>query len=318
MKKLLFALVLLLPCIRAMNDKQNIDQQLIKAAERGNVQQVAKLLEQGANPNVTNECGDTLLHAAISSGRNIQMVRILLEKGANINAVDVSSGMDFTPLHMAAYLGDVDVAQILMEAGADPFIENGAGHKAMNIAYEECYLGGSSEDKETTGAILARYFYLVQEAKTNPTQNTLEKAIEGGYTALIKQLLQKLKITQEQVEKTLRKVIKWGRLAPIKPLLQKLKPTEEQIAEYGKIVVCKLKPLQEIVVKYGRIIRNRKRRLEYYEITNYEQAKEMHRQYSQIGQILRDYLLHYKTVVGALTAGNLPQDLVNVITAYAL
>ena len=71
------------------------------------------LLEFGANPNATNNKGQTPLHLINRQPANV--VRSLLEAGGDVNATD---NLDKTPLHTSDW-GSHEVGRILLEAGAD-------------------------------------------------------------------------------------------------------------------------------------------------------------------------------------------------------
>ena len=89
---------------------------IIEAARRGDVVELERLLEQGADVNSARGDGMTALHFAAQQGY-VEAVRILLQAGA-----DVAAGTrigHFTPLHLASRGGHVAVAESLLEAGAD-------------------------------------------------------------------------------------------------------------------------------------------------------------------------------------------------------
>ena len=79
------------------------------------VQGAGLLLDRGANPNTSDESGNTPLHDAALRG-NQDMVRLLMDKGANPNVVGEKGK---TPLHLAAKNGHMDVVQLLIDGGAD-------------------------------------------------------------------------------------------------------------------------------------------------------------------------------------------------------
>ncbi|KPK86341.1 MAG: hypothetical protein AMJ81_01475 [Phycisphaerae bacterium SM23_33] len=82
------------------------------------------LIAAGADVNALYE-GNTPLHLAadVHFGRkpDLELIGLLLDSGADVNA---KGGQHRTPLHMAANSGNVTVAKLLLDAGADPFIED--------------------------------------------------------------------------------------------------------------------------------------------------------------------------------------------------
>lgn len=78
-----------------------------------------KLLDHGFDPNRPNWIGRTFLHRAAERG-DIEIARILLEYGADIDAVELESGG--TPLAAAAREGQVEMVRFLIERGADPAV----------------------------------------------------------------------------------------------------------------------------------------------------------------------------------------------------
>jgi ankyrin repeat protein len=72
---------------------------LVSAAERGNSDAVALMLDLGLTPDARGERGETALHAAAYSG-SADTVRLLLERGADMEARDTT--WNSTPLEWAA------------------------------------------------------------------------------------------------------------------------------------------------------------------------------------------------------------------------
>jgi len=90
------------------------------AAQRGALDQVRALLQEGLDVNGAQGDGMTALHWAAENG-DLQMAEVLLEAGAWVNAATGgTSGVGlFTPLHVAAEVGDGAMVRLLLEAGAD-------------------------------------------------------------------------------------------------------------------------------------------------------------------------------------------------------
>lgn len=78
---------------------------------------VRLLLEAGADPNNANWLGVTYLHKAAYQG-NMELAELLLQFGARLHAVDKEYGT--TPLGWAAKYGKTDMARFLLDKGADP------------------------------------------------------------------------------------------------------------------------------------------------------------------------------------------------------
>jgi cytohesin len=112
---------------------KNWDDELLKAAENGNLIKVQTALENGANPNAkNNNNGSTPLHIAAYKG-HVEIVKILLDRGADLNAKDNTG---HAPLHWAAIEGHVDVVRVLLDRGANPNAKNNTGHTPLhNAAY---------------------------------------------------------------------------------------------------------------------------------------------------------------------------------------
>ena len=94
---------------------------------RGDLELVLALIARGAD---INKPGWAPLHYAATKG-SVPIVRELLDKSAYI---DAESPNGTTPLMMAAMYGTPEVVKILLEAGADPTIQNGLGLTALDFA----------------------------------------------------------------------------------------------------------------------------------------------------------------------------------------
>ena len=84
------------------------------AAERGDTQQVLKLLKKGVDPNFQNGAsGVTPLGVACERG-HIGVVRALLDARAN---PEIATREGYRPVHIAAQFGKADILEMLMRRG---------------------------------------------------------------------------------------------------------------------------------------------------------------------------------------------------------
>ena len=108
------------------------------AAYNGHTETVKYLIEQGAKVDCRDDEGKTpLIHA--STGPFAKSVQALLEAGADVNARDTTEG--FTPLMMAAGLGQPEVVEVLLAHNADKSLvdddqESAADH-AKNSGHDK-------------------------------------------------------------------------------------------------------------------------------------------------------------------------------------
>lgn len=91
------------------------NEQLLVHADSGNIETVAFLLKNGADPNYQTWDGITPLMYATQTGKQ-QLVTLLLLKGANPNAKPVDGN---TALHTATFLNLDTIAEILIKYGAE-------------------------------------------------------------------------------------------------------------------------------------------------------------------------------------------------------
>src|SRR5690348_8805059 len=85
------------------------------AAMKGNQALLRKLLEQKADVNQAQIDGATALHWAIYRN-DLEMALLLIKAGARVEA---KNREDITPLYMASAYGHPDLIRILLGAGAD-------------------------------------------------------------------------------------------------------------------------------------------------------------------------------------------------------
>lgn len=96
---------------------------------------VRALLDAGADPHLASRpAGFTALHSAVADDAGTvtnEIVRMLLDAGADPNAQSASGG---TPLHTAAFTGDVVVTKQLLAAGANPNMKDRAERSPLDVA----------------------------------------------------------------------------------------------------------------------------------------------------------------------------------------
>jgi ankyrin repeat protein len=120
---LVFSFVLHTASLIGMEDPisnyTKVDYNLFEATQKGDLQEVEKLILNGANVNAFVSLGAiknaTPLHIAALSGHLI-LVHYLLQHGASINAQD---GKGTTPLRLATLNQHLDVVLLLLDHGAD-------------------------------------------------------------------------------------------------------------------------------------------------------------------------------------------------------
>jgi len=159
----LFSLVVALVMTAALSAQQVVSS-VADAAGRGDKAAVRQLLKDGADVNGAQGDGMSALHWAAERG-DVELADMLIFAGANIGAVTRIG--QYTPLHLAAQAGNAAVAKALLKAGAD------VNAKTTNSGVTAVHLAASSGSAELI-TILAD-----AKADLNATEN------EAGQTPLI-------------------------------------------------------------------------------------------------------------------------------------
>ncbi|WP_209972195.1 ankyrin repeat domain-containing protein [Paenibacillus eucommiae] len=109
-----------------------MNQQLIYSAEKGDIESVLNLLEDGADIHATDGRGRTAVLAATYSNE-VDTVKALIEKGADINARDNNLNNVFL---YAGAEGMLEIVKLAIDAGADTKLTNRFGGTALIPASE--------------------------------------------------------------------------------------------------------------------------------------------------------------------------------------
>src|SRR5262245_12399309 len=104
---------------------------VLDAVARGDLDVVRSQLKSGADVNSARADGVSALHLAASAG-NVEIARVLMTAGANVGASTVLLGT--RPLHMAAENGHSDVVDLLLARGADPNAADRLGTTPLMLA----------------------------------------------------------------------------------------------------------------------------------------------------------------------------------------
>jgi len=117
-----------------------MSKELFEAIEKHDLEQLATLLDAGANANAVKAEWPqwTPLHAAINEledGGPIEAVILLLRHGARVDGR--ASERDATPLLMALFRKQPEAARILLAAGADPQLSGDEGDAPLRVCVEQ-------------------------------------------------------------------------------------------------------------------------------------------------------------------------------------
>jgi len=109
------------------------DDELHSAVEEKNKELVESLLKAGANPNSFDEISKTPLHYACER-EDYSIIRVLLEYGADINAQNIETDNQHTPLGYVADCASAELIEYLLDMGADPLLRGWMGLNAIDKA----------------------------------------------------------------------------------------------------------------------------------------------------------------------------------------
>jgi ankyrin repeat protein len=104
------------PTIRAFEDHFKIGEALIMATRHKEIDNVKKILDQGAAPDTPDFNSLTALHTA-AENNSVDIAKLLISKKADVNSIDERGE---TPLMRAATRSNLKTIQYLIEQGAKP------------------------------------------------------------------------------------------------------------------------------------------------------------------------------------------------------
>jgi ankyrin repeat protein len=156
------------------------DKELLDATKRGDVAAVRSLLGEGADPNVSQGDGMSALHLAAQEG-NLDIVNVLLEAGATVGAKTRIG--DYTPLHLASWGAHTSSVSALIEAGANP------GIVTTTSGVTPLHLAAKATNGESTVRALLERGAPVDARESTYGQTPLIFAASYGRTAAILELL---------------------------------------------------------------------------------------------------------------------------------
>jgi len=109
-------------CVLVAGDMSELNQELVKAANNGELAKVKQLIEKGADVNVvTNDrfLGAIPVLMVATQRGHMDIVQFLVENGADVNACTTGDVEGGTALMIASARGHLDIVKFLVENGAD-------------------------------------------------------------------------------------------------------------------------------------------------------------------------------------------------------
>lgn len=88
---------------------------LLQASAHGDKEEVAKLLDEGMKVDARSPFLRTTPLILAAWNNHLDTARLLLDRGADVNAKDITG---WTALHAAAFGGNTEIMQLLLERGA--------------------------------------------------------------------------------------------------------------------------------------------------------------------------------------------------------
>jgi uncharacterized protein len=158
-------------------EKELLNQYLLKAAKNDNINIAEVLLKAGADVNQLDGEGGTLLYRAAYKGSK-DTVELLLKYGANVNKGHI---FGYTPLGDAASAGYKDIVELLIHHGANVNIANEYGYTDLHRA--------ASTGKKNIVELLLKAGADVNAASYDNGTTPLDEASCSNHQDIVKLLL---------------------------------------------------------------------------------------------------------------------------------
>ncbi len=149
---------------------QNLNEDLIAAARKSDVEAVKELLAKGADPNARTRYGATPLFFACDRG-NLEIVKLLIERGADVNAKDTF--YNSTAVGWAVSKNHVAIVKLLLEKGANSkqiVMRSAIGGAKPEIVKMLLEMGGFTSEEMTD------FLAMAERSKQAEIVETLKKA----------------------------------------------------------------------------------------------------------------------------------------------
>ncbi|CAH0561049.1 unnamed protein product [Brassicogethes aeneus] len=155
---------------------------LMLAVVNGHYNITEKLLKKGADPNL----GDNFVNInRTANEKGMHPIEILMvrEEEFSTNLNNKATFLGFTALHYAALLNSLELCKLLVQYGANPCIENDAGHKPIKYALKDGAVQKFLE-KETQKFEQIKKQKELEERRLYPLEERLKKFIVGQEGAI--------------------------------------------------------------------------------------------------------------------------------------
>jgi hypothetical protein len=193
LRSALFAAVFGLVMIAALRPEAPV----ADAAERGDVQAVVRLIEEGGDIDATQGDGMSALHWAAYNA-DAELAALLLEHGAEVEGRTRLG--NYAPLHLAARSGRSEVVGLLLAAGADPgATTTSRGAQALHFAAEtdnveaiEALLGAGVDVDVREGAWeQTPLMFAASYGRTAAVQALLDAGADPGATSRVEDIIER-------------------------------------------------------------------------------------------------------------------------------